>query len=401
MVAGGVVIAVTAVEARRAPSARRASIAVVGAGNIGSHVLPLLARIDGLGALTIVDKDVYEKKNLNGQAILPTDVGKAKAIVQAARMRRLAPELVVRTIAAALENLPLGSFRADLIVGCLDSREGRRRLSEIAFRLSVPFIDAGVHADGLLARVTVYDPRNDDAACVECAWGTTDYAALEQVYPCQGAATSAPATNASAALGALAAALQAIECEKWLRERSDRLAPGSEVLIDAASHTHYRSTIRRNPSCRFDHERWTIERLAETPAALSLGDALAMAKGGVGRGDTSAPDASRVASPPDAALTVAGQRFVTQLACVACGTARPIARLATTLRPRDRVCAECGHENVPRGFDLSDRLDLAALPAGASRRSLRAFGLRSSDVFTITHASGTQHFELGAQNYRD
>jgi hypothetical protein len=81
--------------------------------------------------------------------------------------------------------------------------------------------------------------------------------------------------------------------------------------------------------------------------------------------------------------------------CAACGAARPIARLAVTLRSRDRVCAVCGQENVPRGFDLSDCIDPAALPAGALRRPLRAFGLRGGDVFTITHAGGARHFELG------
>ena len=105
--------------------------------------------------------------------------------------------------------------------------------------------------------------------------------------------------------------------------------------------------------------------------------------------------------PTDAVLTVEGQRFVTQLACATCGDTRPIARLAVTLRARDRVCVPCGQENAPRGFDLSDRLDPALLPVEALRRSLGEFGLRDGDVFTITHAGGTRHFELGTPHRRN
>ena len=52
--------------------------------------------------------------------------------------------------------------------------------------------------------------------------------------------------------------------------------------------------------------------------------------------------------------------------------------------------------NVPRGFDLDHRLDPATLPPRAFHRSLGAFGLRRGEVFTVTHAEGARHFELGA-----
>ncbi len=357
----------------------RFAIAVVGAGNIGSHVVPLLARLPGLGRLIIVDRDVYEAKNLRGQACGPADVGKAKAYVQAARARRLAPALDVRAVVGDVATLPFGVFRAHLVVGCLDSRAARQCLGEIAFRMGLPYLDGGVDVRGLIARVSVFDARVADAPCVACAWGEADYAALEQVQPCQDApSTAAPATDAPAALGALTASLLAIECEKWMRGGEDRLAAGAEVMLDASSHTHHRTRERRNPACRFDHERWTIECLGAGPSALSVDTLLAHA----------------AATPDDATLAVAGQRFVTQVACGACGTTRPLVRLAAALRPRDRICLACGRPTAPRGWDLVDRVAAASLGPAARRRPLHALGFRHGDVVAIDRGGAVRHFEL-------
>src|SRR5262249_13379669 len=159
---------------------------------IASHLGPLLARIADLEHVTLIDRDHYEEKNLGGQAITPSDLGKSKAAVQRRRLRQIRPSLSVEAIAAPLEDLPLGLFRADLILLCLDSREARGRGTEIAWRLGVPWLDAGVRADGLLARVNAYDPQLVGGPCLECAWGEADYRALEQSYPCADAAIGEP-----------------------------------------------------------------------------------------------------------------------------------------------------------------------------------------------------------------
>jgi hypothetical protein len=47
------------------------------------------------------------------------------------------------------------------------------------------------------------------------------------------------------------------------------------------------------------------------------------------------------------------------------------------------------------GFYSYDRLDLAALPAVTTRRSLRSVGLRDGDVFSVTSGEHERHLELG------
>jgi molybdopterin/thiamine biosynthesis adenylyltransferase len=130
-------------------------LALIGLGNIGSHLAPLAAAMPGVGSVTLIDPDSYEEKNLGAQAITPADVGMAKAIVQARRLQEINPRLRVTPIVERVENVPLGALRADVIAGCLDSRRARRWLNRMAWRLGVPLVDAGVRAEGMLARVQV------------------------------------------------------------------------------------------------------------------------------------------------------------------------------------------------------------------------------------------------------
>ena len=98
---------------------------VIGAGgNIGSHLVPLLARMPGVGRLTLIDRDYYEARNRVSQDIGDQDVGRAKVQVQAKRARRANTALRVVALHTPVELLPLGALRADMIVTCLDSRRG-------------------------------------------------------------------------------------------------------------------------------------------------------------------------------------------------------------------------------------------------------------------------------------
>ena len=68
------------------------SVVVVGAGgNIGSHLVPHLARMQLLDSVTLIDNDVYEASNLQTQDVTPRDVGKRKTAVQARRLKRIRP----------------------------------------------------------------------------------------------------------------------------------------------------------------------------------------------------------------------------------------------------------------------------------------------------------------------
>src|SRR5712692_6109386 len=99
------------------------SVVVVGAGgNIGSHLVSHVARMPSVVRITLIDKDTYEPANVRGQDITPHEIGKLKAVVQAKRLSRINSRLNVEAIADAVERVPLGKLRADVILACLDSR---------------------------------------------------------------------------------------------------------------------------------------------------------------------------------------------------------------------------------------------------------------------------------------
>ena len=364
---------------------RDKNVVIVGAGgNIGSHLVPHIGRMPRVGRVTLIDKDVYEASNLLTQDITPRDVAKLKARVQARRLRRVNPALRVTAIADAVERVPLGRLRADVILSCLDSRIARQHLNQFAWRLGVPLIDAGVEAGGLLARVNVY-VAGPDSPCLECAWDDRDYEALEQTYPCFGPASSVASTNAPSSLGALAASLQAIECQKLLSRQTGCAAISRQVLVDAAFHKHYVTTFRRNPCCRFSsHAVWNIHRLNRSVKDLTLAQALELATVVGGRNNSSP------------ALRIEGKPFVKRLTCPGCGAARSLLRLECSLRKGQTKCAKCGRRMIAAGFDVLERLNTSAVSENVLGRTLGSLGLRSGDVFSVGVGEDELHYEIGS-----
>jgi molybdopterin/thiamine biosynthesis adenylyltransferase len=358
------------------------SVVVIGAGgNIGSHLVPHLARATNVRAVTLIDRDAYEHANLFTQDIVARDVGLSKAVVQGRRLARINAGLRVRVIAEAVERVPLGLLRADVVLACLDSRRARAYVNQAAWRLGLPWIDAGVEADGMLARVNVYLPANG-SACLECGWDEQDYRTLEQVYPCLDFAEGTYRTNAPSSLGALAASLQAIECEKLLSGQLELAAVGQQVLIGATHHKHYVTNYKRNPECRFyGHETWNIKKLDTSPRQLTVREAIEL-------GNSSGVNGS-------AGLRVESSPFVHRLRCISCGHSRPILRLQSRLRPSDEKCAGCGKKMVAAGRDLSERLERRALPEKALDRPLHQLGFLEGDIFSVGSFAEESHFEFG------
>ena len=130
---------------------RRLSIAVVGCSGTGSPVVEMLARL-GIGELILVDPDVVEEKNLN-------------RIVNATRADAEASRPKVEVLADAIRSMDLGTravplaaslfdpdvvrrvSMCDVLIGCVDTVDGRDLLNRVATYYSVPYIDVGVRLD--------------------------------------------------------------------------------------------------------------------------------------------------------------------------------------------------------------------------------------------------------------
>lgn len=352
-------------------SSPRVTAVIVGLGNIGSYAADLLLRSGRIPRLVVIDHDTYEPDNLSQQAIAPADVGLPKAVAQARRLRRIHPAVEVVALVTAVERAPLGYLRAAVVLGCLDSRRARQVTAEACWHLGVPYVDAGVLAGGLLARVNTYVP-DPSRPCLECAWDELDYALLEQTYACVGT-RSAAATNAPASLGALAAALQVIEATKQLNESSAATLSGRQLIVDAESHGHFVSEFARSPRCRFHHETWSIEELVIDFSRVTLAELC-----------------ERLGA---SAISLPGHHFVTQLVCRDCGGTRACLRASGRL-DNQLTCRRCGGAmlSVPRG--ASDALAVATLSRVQRARTLRSLGLAPRDVIEVKVGDEDRHFEL-------
>jgi len=354
----------------------RRSCAVIGLGNIGSHAAMLVARLPLVGRVVLVDFDRVEEKNLSAQSVGQSDVGRPKAAVMGRQLRAARPDLEVTVHACRLQDVPLGELRADVVLGCLDSRASRMALNERAVALGIPLIDAGVAASGLLARVSVL---GSDGPCLECSWDDEAYANVETVYACEGREAAVAPTSAPAFLGAMAATFQAARCSEILSGARDGLA--KETVLDLAHGKLFVSSIAARPTCRLaPHAPWTIERLATPPAHVALADAF----------DFAAPRAADVSR----SLEVSRGPFATRLQCLGCGAGSSRLRLVSSLTARDRLCRRCGAEMVAGGMDQCERLDLPSLGRATLARSLASVGARVGDVITVRAGESTRRFQL-------
>lgn len=359
-------------------------VVIIGAGgNIGSHLVPHIARMPEIARLTLIDPDRYEQHNVHNQAIVATCIGRRKVQVQASVARRINPWLEIRALAETVESAPAGMLRGDVILACLDSRRARQYVNQIATRLGVRWIDAGVLADGLLVRIDTFLP-GPDAACQECGWDAHDYAAIEQTYPCgEGEVRSIP-SNAPAGLGALAAALQALECARLLAVAAQMDAPaaGEQIVIGVGHRSYFRTARRRNPDCRLgSHEPWTIGSLALDTRTATLRDLFTAL-------------AHRTGTRDDIVLRIDGKYFVKETNCAGCGATRKSLQLSAAVGTRLPKCDRCHSRMSAAGSGVTERVQSAALTTAELRRSLHAIGIRAAEVLTVETSAGELHFEL-------
>lgn len=122
---------------------RRAHVAVFGIGGVGGHCAEALAR-SGVGALTLVDRDVVSVSNLNRQIVaLRSTLGRPKAEVMRERILDIDPGIRVdaRTVFFGPENADDFDFSVfDYVVDAVDTVAAKTELAVRAERAGVPAV---------------------------------------------------------------------------------------------------------------------------------------------------------------------------------------------------------------------------------------------------------------------
>lgn len=214
------------------------SVAVVGAGGLGSPCLQYLAAA-GVGRLTVIDDDVVDASNLQRQVLHGApDIGVAKTASAAAAIARLNPDVAVSEVR---DRLTAGNADAllaghDVLADGSDSFATRLAVGDAAVRLRIPLVSAALgRMDG---QVAVFAGHLPHQPCYRCFAGSA--------VDC--AAQSCAEVGVLGALAGVVGSMQALEVIRALVGFGEGLA-GKLLLFDATTMRTRTLTLPKDPGC--------------------------------------------------------------------------------------------------------------------------------------------------------
>ena len=219
---------------------KAASVAIVGAGGIGSAVVPALAGA-GIGRLTIIDDDVVDRTNLQRQPIFRDDqVGEPKAELAAGFVRALNPHVQVNAVGQRLTADNAKGLLAghDLVIDGCDNFATRLNVGDALTQLEIPLVSAA--AVQFQGQVALFRGWEADRPCYRCfvgdAFDTDD---------CDTCAEQGVLGALTATVGSFAA-LMAIRAISGIGED----VAGSLFLFDGVKLDWRKIRLPKDPNCR-------------------------------------------------------------------------------------------------------------------------------------------------------
>ena len=156
---------------------KQASVAVVGAGGIGSPAIQYLAAA-GVGRLVIIDDDTVDLSNLQRQTLFgDADVGASKVAAAETAARRITPHVSIETLAVRLDAANAATLLAgvDVVLDGTDSFSTRLAVADAAHALRIPLVSSAVgQFEGQLCVFRGWEP---DKPCYRCFVGDAHDAA--------------------------------------------------------------------------------------------------------------------------------------------------------------------------------------------------------------------------------
>ncbi|MEO6248945.1 MAG: HesA/MoeB/ThiF family protein [Sphingomicrobium sp.] len=150
---------------------KAARVAVIGAGGIGSAVIPALAG-GGIGRMTIIDDDVIDRSNLQRQSIFRDEqIGQGKAATACAFIAALNPDIEATPIAARITAANARELLAgyDLVLDGCDNFATRLAVSDACVALGTPLVSGA--AAMFSGQVGLFRGHLAGAPCYRCFVG--------------------------------------------------------------------------------------------------------------------------------------------------------------------------------------------------------------------------------------
>lgn len=215
-----------------------ATVAVVGAGGIGSPLIQYLAAA-GVGRLRIIDDDEVSLSNLQRQTLYTTaDIGAPKARRARKAVAALNPEIEVEALGEWLTDANVAAFLdgADVVVDGSDNFGTRLLVADEAYRRRVPLVSAAIgQFEGQLG---VFRGWEADKPCYRCFVGADpdrpDVSCADQ-----------------GVLGALAGVMGSLAALEAIRQivRFGEDSAGKLLLFDALALRIRSIALPKDPGC--------------------------------------------------------------------------------------------------------------------------------------------------------
>ena len=235
------------------------SIAVIGAGGIGSTVLYYLAGA-GIGHIHIIDGDKVEESNLHRQIIhSSSQINQSKAVSARNRMLELNPNIIVTISSCRIvsDNAISLISNYQLIIDATDNYETRYVLNDACVLLNKTLISGS--AVGLEGQITVISPFK--GPCYRCIYPQPSFA--DSCRSCDNAGVLGP-------IPGLIGCLEALEAIKILSNPTKSSALiGKQIFFDGLStEFHSFQLPERNINCISCGNSIRFENMNESSANL-------------------------------------------------------------------------------------------------------------------------------------
>lgn len=148
-----------------------ASVAVIGAGGLGSPCLLYLAAA-GIGRITLIDDDVVSLSNLQRQLLFATaDVGRPKVEAAAERLTALNPHVQLNMVRGRLDRDNAAQWLAghDVIADGCDNFRTRIDVNRAAVALGIPLVSAALGP--FEGQIGLFAGHRPDMPCYACLTG--------------------------------------------------------------------------------------------------------------------------------------------------------------------------------------------------------------------------------------
>ncbi len=212
---------------------KRASVAIVGIGGLGSPVAFYLAGA-GVGRLILIDPERPELSNLNRQIMhWEGDFSLSKAQSAAEKLRKFNSDIIIepKPVKITKENVSEILDEADVVVDGLDNYKTRYLINEYCVKNEKPFVHAAVR--GLVGQATTILPKK--SPCLRCIF--PEPPKPERKFPI---------------LGATAGTLGCIEAMETIKVITGfgRPLTGRLLLVDLEDMTFNLIEVKKRPECQ-------------------------------------------------------------------------------------------------------------------------------------------------------